>query len=80
MPGIEFTLDLIKSGAIGKVVSVQADFAFKAPFLPENRLFNKELGGGSPARYWHLSAVLVVPDFGKTGQPESVGDVWHNRR
>ena len=47
MPGIEFALDLIKSGAIGKVVSVKADFGFKAPFLPDKRLFNKDLGGGS---------------------------------
>lgn len=47
MPGIEFALDLIKSGSIGKVVSVKADFGFKASFSPDNRLFNKELGGGS---------------------------------
>ncbi|WP_020607644.1 Gfo/Idh/MocA family protein [Spirosoma spitsbergense] len=47
MPGIEFALDLIKSGSIGKVVSVKADFGFKAPFLPDQRLFNKELGGGA---------------------------------
>ncbi|MBN8822750.1 MULTISPECIES: Gfo/Idh/MocA family oxidoreductase [unclassified Spirosoma] len=47
MPGIVFALDLVKSGAIGKVVSVKADFGFKAPFLPEKRLFNKALGGGS---------------------------------
>ena len=47
MPGIEFALDLLKSKAIGKVISVKADFGFRAPFLPEKRLFNKELGGGS---------------------------------
>ncbi|GAB3945934.1 Gfo/Idh/MocA family oxidoreductase [Spirosoma harenae] len=47
MPGIEFALDLVKSGAVGKVVSLKADFGFRAPFLPEKRLFNKELGGGS---------------------------------
>lgn len=47
MPGINHALKLAQSGAIGKVVSVKADFGFKAPFLPEKRLFNKELGGGS---------------------------------
>ena len=47
MPGIVQALDLVKSGAIGKVVSVKADFGFKAPFLPDKRLFNKELGGGA---------------------------------
>ena len=47
MPGIRKALELSQSGAIGKVVSVKADFGFKAPFAPGNRLFNKELGGGS---------------------------------
>ncbi|CAN5585060.1 Gfo/Idh/MocA family oxidoreductase [soil metagenome] len=47
MPGIVHALDLVQSGAIGKVVSVKADFGFKAPFSPENRLFNKGLGGGA---------------------------------
>jgi predicted dehydrogenase len=47
MPGIRQALELSQSGAIGKVVSVKADFGFKAPFVPDNRLFNKDLGGGS---------------------------------
>ena len=47
MPGIRHALELTQSGAIGKIVSVKADFGFKAPFAPENRLFNKELGGGA---------------------------------
>lgn len=47
MPGIRHALELAQSGAIGKVVSVKADFGFRAPFLPDKRLFNKELGGGS---------------------------------
>ncbi|WP_408641417.1 Gfo/Idh/MocA family protein [Spirosoma telluris] len=51
MPGIRKALELVQSGAIGKVVSVKADFGFKAPFLPEKRLFNKALG---VARCWIL--------------------------
>ncbi|GAB3999251.1 Gfo/Idh/MocA family oxidoreductase [Spirosoma daeguense] len=47
MPSIQYALQLAESGRIGKVVSIKADFGFKAPFLPEKRLFNKELGGGS---------------------------------
>jgi predicted dehydrogenase len=47
MPGIEKALELVQSGAIGKVVSVKADFGFKAPFSPESRLFDKALGGGA---------------------------------
>ncbi len=87
MPGIEFVLDLIKSGAIGKVVSVRADFGFKAPFVPENRLFNKELGGGSlldigiyPLFLAYLilgkpTTINASATFGKTGVDEQCGMV-----
>ncbi len=40
-------LNLIKDGAIGRPLSVKADFGFKAPFEPEGRLYNPALGGGS---------------------------------
>jgi len=38
---------LIAAGEIGEVRLLQADFGFKAPVDPENRLFNQELGGGA---------------------------------
>lgn len=47
MPGIVQAHELAQSGAIGRVVSLKADFGFRAPFLPEMRLYNKALGGGS---------------------------------
>ncbi len=87
MPGIEFAVDLIRSGAIGKVVSVQADFGFKAPFLPEKRLFNKELGGGSlldigiyPLFLSYLilgkpTSLKASATFGTTGVDEQCGMV-----
>lgn len=87
MPGVEFALDLLKSGAIGKVVSVKADFGFKAPFLPEKRLFNKELGGGSlldigiyPLFLSYLilgkpTTVKASATFGTTGVDEQCGMV-----
>lgn len=46
-PAIWKALELVKSGAIGKVHLLKADFGFKGTFDPENRLFNKNLGGGS---------------------------------
>ena len=87
MPGIEFALDLIKSGAIGKVLSVKADFGFKAPFLPEKRLFNKDLGGGAlldigiyPLFLSYLilgkpTAIKASATFGTTGVDEQCGMV-----
>jgi predicted dehydrogenase len=40
-------LELIKSGAIGEVRSLHADFGFSAPVNPESRLYNMALGGGA---------------------------------
>ncbi len=39
-------VELIKSGAIGDVRLIQANFGFAAPFDPESRLFKNSLGGG----------------------------------
>ena len=47
MPAIEKTLELLDEKIIGDIVQVRADFGFRADFNPENRLFNKKLGGGS---------------------------------
>jgi len=87
MPGIVSALELIESGAIGKVTSVKADFGFKAPFLPERRLFNKALGGGALLDigiYPLFLAYLVLgkpatlkasATFGTTGVDEQCGMV-----
>ena len=40
-------LELIEEDEIGRVLSVKADFGFKASFDPTGRIFNRELGGGS---------------------------------
>jgi predicted dehydrogenase len=47
LPSMLKTMDLVNSGAIGEIVSLKADFGFKAPFDPESRIFNPDLGGGS---------------------------------
>lgn len=87
MPGVEFALDLVQSGAVGRVLSVKADFGFKAPFLPDKRLFNKNLGGGSlldigiyPLFLAYLilgkpSTVKALATFGTTGVDEQCGMV-----
>ncbi|UFH56249.1 Gfo/Idh/MocA family protein [Spirosoma sp. KNUC1025] len=87
MPGIQKALELAQSGTIGNVVSVKADFGFKAPFLPDKRLFNKELGGGSlldigiyPLFLSYLflgkpTAIKALAKFGSTGVDEQCGMV-----
>jgi predicted dehydrogenase len=39
-------VELIRSGAIGEVRLIQANFGFAAPFDPQSRLFKNSLGGG----------------------------------
>ena len=47
LPHILKTKQIIESGQLGKIVSVKADFGFKANFDPTSRLFDRDLGGGS---------------------------------
>lgn len=39
--------DIIRSGELGRVMQLRADFGFQAPHNPESRVFNPALGGGS---------------------------------
>jgi predicted dehydrogenase len=41
------TLELIRSGVIGEVKFLRADFGFAAPFNSDGRIFNLALGGGA---------------------------------
>ncbi|MBS1564159.1 MAG: Gfo/Idh/MocA family oxidoreductase, partial [Bacteroidetes bacterium] len=47
LPSIKQLLDIVASGQIGEVISVQADMSYKAPKDQNNRYFNPDLGGGS---------------------------------
>lgn len=47
VPHYKFVLQTVESGAYGKIISLEADFGFNAPFDPASRLYNKSLGGGS---------------------------------
>jgi len=47
LPHYKYVLNCIASQELGEIISLEADFGFKANFDPTNRLFNKNLGGGS---------------------------------
>ncbi len=46
-PAIRKLHEIIEQGQIGKVVGLQGDFTAHREFDPNDRLFNKELGGGA---------------------------------
>ncbi|MCC5840557.1 MAG: aldo/keto reductase [Opitutales bacterium] len=46
-PQTEKLLELIRSGIIGEVRVIEAEFSFNAPVDPASRLFNHDLGGGA---------------------------------
>ncbi len=88
LPSIKKVKEVIKSGAIGNIKLIRADFGILAPKDPTNRLFNLKLGGGS------LLDVGIYPVFlalellgkptnikafasiGKTGVDENCGIVF----
>ena len=45
-PVINKALELIKSGAIGEIKYLNADFGFAAPVNPDSRIYKLALGGG----------------------------------
>lgn len=81
--------ELINDGVIGDITLVKADFSFDFPFLPEHRLLNRELGGGSlldvgiyPISFTTL--LLGKPNqvdshaiIGKTGVDEQCAMLFH---
>ena len=69
LPTIDKVLSLIRSGTIGEVMSVEADFGFRSTFDPQSRLFNQDKGGGS------LLDVGIYPVFLSLlilGKPENI--------
>ncbi|MBA4153004.1 Gfo/Idh/MocA family oxidoreductase [Flavobacterium sp.] len=47
LPNILTIQNTIKSGRIGEIIHLKADFGFKADYDPKSRLFDPILGGGS---------------------------------
>jgi predicted dehydrogenase len=69
LPHYQYVLELVKSEKFGKITGLEADFGFEAPFLPEKRLFNKDLGGGS------LLDIGIYPVFAALsllGKPDTI--------
>jgi len=68
IPTTQKVLDFIEAGAIGDIKMLKADFGFKAPFLPDGRLFKRELGGGALLDVGLYPVFLALMLLGKPRQ------------
>jgi predicted dehydrogenase len=87
MPSVQKAAELAENQAIGQVKGLRADFGFIAPVVPEKRMYNKALGGGSlmdigiyPLFLSYLflgkpKTVRATAVFGATGVDEQCGMV-----
>lgn len=69
LPHYTFVLEIVKEERFGKLIGLEADFGFYAPFNSESRVFKKELGGGS------LLDIGIYPIFAAIstlGLPENI--------
>ncbi|TVZ55556.1 putative dehydrogenase [Lutibacter sp. Hel_I_33_5] len=69
LPHYNYVLELLKSEKFGSIKKLEADFGFKLAFDLNNRLFNKEVGGGS------LLDIGIYPIFAALstlGNPDSI--------
>ncbi len=75
LPTIRKTLELIDNGTIGKVLTLKADFGYKAIFDPKNRIFNHQLGGGSLLDVGIYPIFLSLLLFGKPTSIKAVTSI-----
>jgi len=74
IPSIDRVMQLIDSGALGRVLHIKSDHAKFRTFDPLNRAFNKSLGGGA------LLDIGIYPVFLTLllwGEPDTVDAVAH---
>jgi len=88
-PGFQQAMEILRSGELGRIRIVRSDFAFNAPYLPEGRLYNLALGGGSllDIGIYPVFAALTAlgkPDriktfaeFSPTGSEESISMIFN---
>ncbi|TNE72435.1 Gfo/Idh/MocA family oxidoreductase [bacterium] len=65
IPMTEKLLQLLNENLLGKLISIRADFGFKAPFDLNKRIYNKSLGGGSLLDIGIYPIYLSLLLFGK---------------
>ena len=87
-PSFIKAMEILHSAELGKIKVVRSDFAFKAPFDTDKRLYNVKLGGGSllDIGIYPVFAALTslgkpeiiktFADFSATGSEESINMIF----
>ncbi len=73
LPSMKRVIDIVKKEEIGQLISIQADFGFKAPYDPNSRLFNKELGGGALLDVGIYPVFLAIALLGEPAKIQASG-------
>lgn len=87
-PSFLNAMEVIHSEELGKALMMRSEFCFYSPYIPENRLYNLSLGGGSlldigiyPV-FWALQVFGIPPeiqttaDLAPTGADKSIATTF----
>ncbi len=75
LPSTRLMLELIRKGEIGELVGVKADFGFRSDLPPEDRIFNKALGGGALLDIGIYPVFLALLLFGKASEIKAMAKI-----
>jgi predicted dehydrogenase len=74
LPAVDKALQLVASGEIGEIKSVQADFGVIFPFEPTSRIFDLALGGGA---LLDIGVYTLFLPLYVLGEPDAVKSFSH---
>lgn len=75
LPSTQLLLELIRKGEIGELRGVKADFGFRADLPPEDRIFNKALGGGALLDIGIYPVFLSLLLFGNASEVKAMAKI-----
>ncbi|WP_115463111.1 Gfo/Idh/MocA family protein [Winogradskyella aurantiaca] len=78
LPHFQFVLRHIKTGQLGKLQSLTADFGFPITENPHSRLYKKSLGGGSLLDIGIYPVFLALSCMGKPESIDARADFFEN--
>ena len=75
LPSTLKVLEIIKEGDIGEILSIKADFGFKASTDPDGRMYNINLGGGSLLDIGLYPVFLALLILGKPNEVKALAKI-----